>query len=396
MSTNSLRDFAVPLRTLDPEDPDVSDLAALRDLVGDARVVCLGESTHCVSEFDRFKDRVLRFLVSELGFSAFVMESGFPEGMAVNDWVLGGAGDLEQVAGTGITYAFGESEQLRTQLRWMRDRNAHHESKVRFYGMDAPGSYASPGPAVEACLARLAPRSADQALLALADLGEMFQAHGHYRAMTPDDRQRLSKGIAELVERAAASGDDIAYRCALGAQCVDQYLVSGRNSRDELMADNIRRILDHEDRIVISAHNGHIQRGSLPDGVPALGKILAPVLGDDMVIIGTTRASGNAPQLHFEGNPPRPFSAALEEIPPPPPHTIDALMDAADLPLHLVDLRRVPPERLATAKAMCVNSVVLDLDPAQAFDALVHVRRLTPVPEALESLRDSIARARRA
>ncbi|MDR7304025.1 erythromycin esterase family protein [Haloactinomyces albus] len=393
MPTNPIRDVAVPLHTLDPAEPDVSDLAALRDLVGNARVVCLGESAHGVSEFCRIKDRVLRFLVSELGFSALVMESGFPEGLAVNDWVLGGAGDLERIAEAGITYGFGACAQMRAGLQWMRDRNAQHESKVRFYGMDIPGSCANPGPAVEACLARLAPRPQDQALRALADLGERFQAHARYRAMTPGDRARLSHGIAELVERAGTSGDDIAYRCALGAQLLDGHLGEGHNPREELMADTVRWILDREERIVISAHNGHVQRGLTPIGAPALGRILAPVLGDDMVVIGTTRACGEIPELHFEGEPPRPSSISLEEVPPPPPHTIDALMDAVDFPLHLANLRRVPPERIAAATAICAQTLMLDLDPSRAFDALVHVRRLTPAPEIFESLQDSIARA---
>jgi len=377
--TNSMREVAVPLRTLDPADSDVSDLAALRDLVGDARVVCLGESAHGVSEYYRLKDRVFRFLAAELDFSAFVMESGFAEGLAVNDWVSGGAGDLDQIATTGITYGFGECAEMRAQLRWMRDWNAQHERTVRFYGMDAPGSFATPRPAVEACLARLAPCSEDEALRALADLGEQFQAAVRYQAMTPRDRQRLSDDLANLLERASVCGDDIAYRCALGAQCLDEYLVNGRNSRDELMADTVRWILDREERIVVSAHNVHIQRDLSPSGAPALGKVLAPVLGDDMVVIGTTRACGAIPELHFEGDPPRPSYTSLEEIPPPPPHTIDALMDTADHPLHLVDLGRVPPERLAAATAMCARSVVLDIEAAQAFDALVHVRRLTPV-----------------
>ncbi|MGH3975257.1 MAG: erythromycin esterase family protein, partial [Pseudonocardiaceae bacterium] len=389
----SVRDVAVPLRTLDPADPDISDLAVLRELVGDARVVCLGESAHGVSEYYQLKDRVLRFLVSELGFSAFVMESGFPEGLAVNDWVLGAAGDLEQIASTGITYGFGDCAEMRAQLQWMRDWNAQHDSAVRFYGMDAPGSFATPRPVVEACLARLPPRSEDEALLALADLGEQFQAHARHQAMTPADRQRLSHGLADLVERASAGRDDIAYRCALGAQCLDDYLVNGRNSRDELMADTIGWILAREQRIVVGAHNMHIQRGLLLNGAAALGKILAPLLGDDMVVIGTTRACGHLPELHFAGNPSRPVSASLEEIPPPPPHTVDALMDTAGHPLHLVDLHRVPPERLAAATAMCAGSLVVDLDPMQAFDALVHVRYLTPIPESFESLQDAIARA---
>jgi hypothetical protein len=113
MPSESISDVAVPLRTVDPADPDSSDLAVLRRVVGDARVVCLGESAHFVSEFYRLRDRVLRFLVRELGFSAFVLESGLPEGLAVDEWVRGGPGNLTEVARTGITYAFGRCEEMR-------------------------------------------------------------------------------------------------------------------------------------------------------------------------------------------------------------------------------------------------------------------------------------------
>ena len=59
-----LRDHARRLRTLDPADADVTDLAPLREIVGDARVVAIGESMHRVHEFCRLRDRMLRFLVT--------------------------------------------------------------------------------------------------------------------------------------------------------------------------------------------------------------------------------------------------------------------------------------------------------------------------------------------
>ena len=127
MSAMSMRDHAVALRTIEPADPGTEDLEAVRDLVGDARVVCLGESAHGVSEIYRFKDRVSRFLIDELGLSAFVLESGFAEGLAVNEWVLGGTGALERIAADGITYGFGGGPEMRSPLRWRPGRNARHE-----------------------------------------------------------------------------------------------------------------------------------------------------------------------------------------------------------------------------------------------------------------------------
>ncbi|HYR10464.1 MAG TPA: hypothetical protein VEQ60_22000, partial [Longimicrobium sp.] len=56
---------AAPLRTFDaPTDPaDDADLALFANVVGDARIVALGESTHGTSEFFQVKHRLLEYLV---------------------------------------------------------------------------------------------------------------------------------------------------------------------------------------------------------------------------------------------------------------------------------------------------------------------------------------------
>jgi erythromycin esterase len=395
VSTNPLRDIACALRTLDPADPDVSDLEVLRDLVGTARVVSIGESSHGVREFYQLKNRLLRFLVSELGFTAFVMESGFPEGLAVNDWVLGADGELEHIARAGITYRFGECEEMCAQLQWMRDWNTTHDRKVRFYGLDLGGSCANPRSAIAACLSRLERAPGDASLLALADLGDQFQAYARYAAMPAAERERLAAGIAGVVERARAKGNEIAYRCALSAQVLHEFLkgerVGKRNLRDQLMADNVRWILEREARIVIGAHNGHILRAPL-HGIPTLGQILTAALGDDMVVVGTTYASGNLLNLRLVDESFTRFTVSLKEL-RPPPHSIDALMDGVGFPLHLVDLRRVSEQQISAATAMLINHDVADLAPKAAFDALIHVHKVTNVAGLLESTRDHLARA---
>src|SRR5262245_54702744 len=108
------------LRTLDPADDGLSDLEPLRDIVGDARVVSIGESTHRVHEFYQLRHRMIRFLVRELGFTAHVMESGFPEGFAVDNFVVNEVGDLDSLLYKGLTYHMGKCEEMREQLLWMR------------------------------------------------------------------------------------------------------------------------------------------------------------------------------------------------------------------------------------------------------------------------------------
>jgi hypothetical protein len=43
-----------------------------------------------------------------------------------------------------------------------------------------------------------------------------------------------------------------------------------------------------------------------------------------------------------------------------------------------VDLRGIPPALLARVTAMSGQTALIDLDPRQAFDAVVHVRKISP------------------
>lgn len=391
MPAKSICDVALPLRTVDPADRDDSDLDVLREVVGDARVVCLGESAHFVSEFYRIRDRVLRFLVRELGFSAFVLESGLPEGLAVDDWVRGGPGTLAGIARSGITYAFGRCDEMHAQLAWMRNWNATGEHPVGFYGMDVPGWCANPGPGVAACLARLAPRPGDRKLLAVTDLGEPTRASAPDALDTASAPAELSRGLAELVERAAAADDDLALQCARGAQRVVEFLdhglypAPGRNLRNEVMAENLRWILKREDRVVVGAHNIHLQRTPSFDGTTPIGSLLTPVLGDDLIVIGTTHGAGPIPgPPNLDAAPEKRFVAPADEPAAPPAHSLDAILDSAGFPLHLVDLRRTPPAMLAGVTAMLAQTVLIDLNPQQAFDAIIHVRNITPAHGAAD------------
>jgi hypothetical protein len=104
------------------------------------------------------------------------------------------------------------------------------------------------------------------------------------------------------------------------------------------------------------------------------------VLGDDLVVIGTTRATGTVPEPpNLEANPNQGFVTPAGQSLSLPAPSLDAVLDAAGLPLHLVDLRRTPPAILAGATAMAAQTVLVDLDPRQVFDAVIHVRNITQV-----------------
>lgn len=66
-----------PVRSVEFDDANFSDLKAIGDAIGQARIVMLGEETHGDGTTLRAKARLVRFLHECLGFDVLAIESGF-------------------------------------------------------------------------------------------------------------------------------------------------------------------------------------------------------------------------------------------------------------------------------------------------------------------------------
>jgi erythromycin esterase len=67
---------AIELKSIDPEHTDFADLQPLKALIGDARIVMLGEQSHGDGAVFHTKTRLIRFLHQEMGFDVLAFESG--------------------------------------------------------------------------------------------------------------------------------------------------------------------------------------------------------------------------------------------------------------------------------------------------------------------------------
>lgn len=79
-----VRKVATPLRSIDPEERDFSDLAPLAAAIGPARVVVLGEASHGDGATHLAKCRVVRFLRESMGFDVVIFECGTYDGWAMD------------------------------------------------------------------------------------------------------------------------------------------------------------------------------------------------------------------------------------------------------------------------------------------------------------------------
>ncbi|AQZ60502.1 Erythromycin esterase type I [[Actinomadura] parvosata subsp. kistnae] len=412
----------IPLRTLDPAAP-LDDLTWLDDAIGDARVVALGESAHYNREFYDLRHRLLRYLAERHGFSAYAMETGFTEAWRANTWVttdasatgalgVGGGDRLGEVMASGLSSLMGVWRQLGAHLEWMRRHNATAARPVGFYGIDLGGHNASLLPALDAVLAYLAQADPEHRVdPAVRETAAAFAATSAFAApaalaayaqLPPETRNALTAGLAalsarmrgrrlEYARRTGAEEYERALRCLSLAVTLDsgiRDMVSGdlqsvMYERDAEMADTVEWILRRHDRIVVAAHNGHVQRwpGVLPgmDPVTPLGMHLADRLGAGYLVIGATTGTGqmlNSDPAAFQSG------ALFAPMGPPDPGSLDALLHASHDGPFVTDLRRLSPADAEAVRAAAVqragngphHSPISALD---AYDLVLHLPHVT-------------------
>lgn len=384
----------------------------LHALIGDARVVAIGEPAHGAHEPLALRNRLFRQLVEQAGFTVIALESGLTESRALDAYVQGGPGQAAQVAREGFTWGFGDYPENVALLQWMRDynRSAAPERRLRIYGFDLSGGAAGGFPRasvaldrVLAYLRRVAPALARQPLQDAAPLAAAFDPAA-YAALPEAGRRRMTERLQALAdwlqsERtalvAAASEDDHAWalRNAWTAQRLAEALAllpadptaagitpemhTAMSQRDLAMADNLQWILEREPgtaRVLVFGHNAHVGAASIRGGIWSelaqpprmLGQHLRQRLGAGYVVVPVV-ASRNAGGL--------PAAKAL-------PGGLEETLAQVGPPAFLLDLRGAPAPAaawLAQERPVRVNFVTETwLQPALAFDAVVYVETLHP------------------
>lgn len=346
------------------------DLDAVGAIVGDARVVGLGESLHAVSEMYRLKDRVFRHLVEHHGFRWFVLESGFAEGLLVDDWINGRTDTpIDDVLRDGFTYNMGCCEEFVEQLTWMRSWNRDHsDDPVRFAGTDLPAWLDTNRPAIDvasAFLGRVAPGTSVP-----DDVDELAALLANREPVFARRSDRESAAVAKRAAEVACSWRD--YKHFASELGLHSPLVSA--ARDLTMAETVLWLLQLHGpatRIVFGAHNGHLQRTAWTgDESATAGIYLAHHLGDSYVPIGTTFGSatgfGEAEPIDVElGIQPHGFGAAAED-------TVDHVLSLRGDET-VVDLRADS----VAAPRMRLQGYAIPIEAATAFDALIHLEQVS-------------------
>jgi erythromycin esterase-like protein len=282
-AVTAIRTAAHPIRGA------ATDYDPLLALVGDARVVLLGESTHGTHEFYRERARITQRLIAERGFTAVAIEGDWGETLRVNEYVRGlGADRSAEQALSGFTdfpQWMWRNAEVRDLVQWIRARNDAQPvtGDVGFYGLDIQ-SLAPPMDALLGYLTSTDPAAAERARSRLACLtahGGDPQRYGAAvaRSASASCQASVAELASEMRQRAAARpADPVQAELLFGAARSAQAIASGEeyfrvsytgtantwNLRDRRMAENLEAIETHlaattgrPAKVVVWAHNTH-------------------------------------------------------------------------------------------------------------------------------------------
>lgn len=417
---------AIPVEELALEG-DFDDLSPLRDVIGSARMVAYGEPTHGAREPLEFRNRLFRYLVEELGFTAFALESSLPRSRRLHDFVLEADSEYDEAISDAFSYGFGSYQANQDLLEWIRAYNADpaHERKVHVYGVDIE-QLALDTLALSNALAylqRVDTTTARETGDRLRPYLEPVAGRTVPLDLTATEQAELVLAVDDLISVLVSGRPDftaatsvVDFEWALQSVLVAQQglrffrefppawksMMQGgqafelpplpfpaewstrREVRDASMAENVKWALAREGpegRIFVFAHNGHVMNADLKGGwwqnlepppVP-MGRHLRTMFSEDLVIIGTSSVQigtdlGGAPAADAGR------------------WTLDSAMASVGMPAFLLDLRaaRSTPavERFLSQEHTLRHNYIteVEISPSHAFDVFFFVNTLTEAP----------------
>jgi erythromycin esterase-like protein len=408
-----VREAAIPLRWED------GDYDPLLEMIGDARVVLLGESTHGTHEFYRERSRITQRLISEKGFTTVAVEADWPDAYRVNRYVRGMSEDGSALEALGDFERFPlwmwRNADVVDLVEWLRAHNQERAPdlpEVGFYGLDLYSMYSS----MEAVVTYLdaadppAARRARDRYSCFEHFGEDSQAYGYAastgrRESCEDDAVQqlveLQRRASELAGRDGRIPEDEFFFAEQNARLVknaEEYYrsmfhgrVSSWNLRDQHMDETLAELVAHFDRkgrhparVVVWEHNSHIGDARATEmgarGELSLGQLARERFGDAARLIGFTTATGTVAAARDWGDP-----AERKEVRKPLPGSYEEILHSVGIEQFYLPLRHGGPAADALRNPRLERAIGVIYRPeterlshyfearlAEQFDAVLH------------------------
>lgn len=407
---NQIRNSTSEIKTLELSE-NQDDLNSLNRIVGDARLVCLGESRHDIREQFQLKHRFIKYLVEEFDFSVFILEASMPYAELINNYIRRGEGDLDELLARMPGWFLWDTREISEILRWMRTYNMDPENanKLQFHGIDI----VAPSYALNSVLSFL--KKVD--VRNYEDFSKLdykqdqiddtwwMTTYERFSQLSESEKIDLKANYQRMYDHvlrneslfiSKSSSNEYAWIlrqafCALKA--CEMFTAGSRLEmgliRDSAMAENSQWIINSTDgKAIIWAHNVHVTRGEFTmtgyeESIKGMGYILGQELQNDMITIGASFNRGD-------------FGDWGQTFSPAEKGTIDGVIATTGFRYGLFDLKAKSGSAevekwLNSPQVMIGQGFNMTCVPSEAWDAIFFidsVGRTVPNPASMTKFRN--------
>lgn len=374
-----------------------TDLSLLKEIVGDASIVCLGESRHDLHEQFQLKLRFIKYLVEELNFTTFALEASLPYSKEINGFILDGNGDIDQLLTNMPGWFLWDTEEIKELLLWLRAYNEGAEHKVNFYGFDIVAPNEGLNQIFEyleevdtSFFVQISNENFGQHLIednfwmtTLQRYGEATTEEKNFFAV---NYQKLLNHIRDnkidYISKSSEQEYEWIAQLAFSANAANKMFSSEDRVemgliRDGAMAEISSWIIEQNQKTIIWAHNVHIAKSDFvmsmfPDTrIKGMGHILSQQFQEEIVSIGAAFDEGT-------------FEDENRTFQPATPSSIDGMLATLGMDYFLMNLDDYSKSEavitwLLQEQLMQGQEFEMSCIPSKAFDAFFFTKNISKV-----------------
>lgn len=385
-----------------------NDLSSLKQIVGDAEVVCLGESRHDIHEQFEIKKQFIKYLIEELGFTTIALEGSLPYSNRINNYILNGKGNIDQIMAEMPGWFLWDTKEIKELFLWLKKYNLNAKNKINFFGIDivAPNDgltqifdylYKVDSPFSQ----EINNKYFAQNIINDNQWQSTFES---YSQLTQEEKEKLIKNYNELYNHIHSNKSLYISNSSLSDYVwILQLTYSVREAnnmftsddrikmgliRDNAMANNSVWIKNKNDKMIIWAHNVHIAKSEFvmsmfPETkIKGMGYILNQNLNEKLVSIGASFNKGE-------------FENENRTFQPAEPNSIDGMLSSIGMEYFIFNLHKQSEnekikEWFNQEQSMRGQEFEVNLIPNKAFDAIFFTNSISKVkynPITLEKIK---------
>ena len=261
------------------------------------KVLGIGEQSHGTSEFFKARISLIKSFVNSGGLTKIGLEAPFAEVENLNAYILDGTGDIQQILKSFRLFNY-ECKEFVDLVENIRLLNASRQNLLTFFGIDMQTPFQALQNLSESCT--LNGSAASDSIKKLTEYYRLLDNKVYNHAFSREDFAELSdlsNYIFNKLSRDACLQKDLVCK---SKKNYEQFLLLNHpgssyetkaTTRDSLMAENIINEMEPGGKIVILAHNGHVQR--TPNVYSkSMGFFLSRRLGAQYQCIALTTSTG--------------------------------------------------------------------------------------------------------